>query len=327
LPSIQQRLPVLPFLSSFPSNTLEELDSPRARSARRAYQLMSEMLFERVAICGVGLIGGSLAMLARRHGLIGEIVGLGRSQLNLDVALERKLIDTATRDPVEAARGSDLVVLATPIMAMPATLKAMVDCLPPESVITDVGSVKGWVVRQLEPLLGPRMALVAAHPVAGKEVTGAGAADPELFKGRRTILTPSARSTPEAIAKIETMWGATGAVVEAMDPDVHDRLLALASHLPQLAASSLANAIAEQRVNGLLAANFGATGLRDATRLAMSSWEMWRDICLTNRDPIVESLRLMQSSIAEFEKLIAAGDAKGLEVIFERGRKMRQRLK
>jgi len=265
-------------------------------------------------------------MLVRRHRLVGEIVGLGRSQSNLDVALERKLIDTATRDPVEAARGSDLVVLATPIMAMPATLKAMVDYLPPDTVITDVGSVKGWVVRQLEPVLGPRMALVAAHPVAGKELTGASAADPELFKGRRAILTPSARSTPAAIAKIETLWGATGATVATMEPDVHDRILALASHLPQLAASSLANAIAEQRINGLLAADFGATGLRDTTRLALSSWEMWRDICLTNRDAIVDSLRLLQSSIVEFEKLVAAGDAKGLEVVFARARKMRERL-
>jgi prephenate dehydrogenase len=288
---------------------------------------MPSILFKRVAICGVGLIGGSIAMQARSHGLVGEIIGFGRSQSNLDVALERKLIDFATRDPIEAARGSDLVVLATPIMTMPATLKAMAAHLVPDAVVTDVGSVKAWVVRELEPILGPRMALVAAHPVAGKESTGAAAADSELFRGRRTIITPSARSTPEAMAKIEALWKASGAIVQTMDPDVHDRVLALASHLPQLAASSLASALAAQRVDGLLAADFGATGLRDATRLALSSWEMWRDICLTNSGAIVESLQLMRSSLEEFEKLIATGDAKGLEAAFERGRKLRQRLK
>ena len=256
-----------------------------------------------------------------------EIIGLGRSQSNLDVALERRLIDLATRDPLEAARGSDLVVLATPIMGMPATLRTMAEHLLPDAVVTDVGSVKAWVVRELEPILGPRMALVAAHPVAGKEITGAAAADPELFKGRRTIITPSARSTPEALEKIEALWKATGATVQTMDPEVHDRLLALASHLPQLAASSLASALAAQRVDGLQAADFGATGLRDATRLALSSWEMWRDICLTNSEAIVESLRLMRTSLGEFERLISTKDAKGLEAAFERGRKMRERLK
>src|ERR1700688_3025023 len=166
-------------------------------------------LFRRITVCGVGLIGGSIAMIARREGLVGEIVGLGRTQKNLDLALERKIVDRATQDPAAAARDADLVMLAVPIRTIPDSFAAMKPYLAPDCVVTDVGSVKAWVVRELEPKLGPAMALVAAHPVAGKETTGAAAADPELFKDRRVIITPSARSTPEAISKIETLWRAT----------------------------------------------------------------------------------------------------------------------
>src|SRR5262249_26602996 len=147
--------------------------------------------------------------------------------------------------------------------------------LPPEAVITDVGSVKRWVVEKLEPLLGPGMALVAAHPVAGKETTGAAAADPQLFAGRRVIITPSARTTPAALEKVTQLWLATGARVEQMPAGVHDQILALASHLPQLVSSALGAALADEQVAGHDAAAFGAGGLRGTTRLAMSSGEMW----------------------------------------------------
>jgi prephenate dehydrogenase len=284
-------------------------------------------LFNRMLVCGVGLIGGSLAMIARREGLVAETVGLGRTQQNLDVALKRKLVDRATRDPAEAARGADLVVLCVPVRTIPAVFAAMVRHLPDHAVVTDVGSVKGFVVRELEPLLRPGMALVAAHPVAGKETTGAGAADPELFKDRRVILTPSARSTPDAIERVEALWRATGARVERMAPEVHDQILARASHLPQIVASALAAALADERVDGKLAAEFGATGLRDTTRIAASSPEMWRDICLTNRDAILSALRLYRTSFDDFLRLLEAGDGPGLEALFERGRRIRERIK
>ncbi len=285
------------------------------------------MLFKQMTVCGVGLIGGSLAMLAKRHRLVETTVGLGRTQANLDLALERRLVDSATRDVAEAARGADLVVLAVPIVTMPSLLAAMVPHLPPAAVVTDVGSVKGWVVRELESLLGPRMALVATHPVAGKETTGAAAADPELFVDRRVIVTPSARTTPSALAKVEELWRATGARVERMEPELHDQILARASHLPQIVASALAAALAEERVGGRLAVEFGAGGLRDTTRLAMSSAEMWRDICLTNRDAMLSAAQLFRATFAEFERAIEAGDEETLTRLFERGRAMRERLR
>jgi prephenate dehydrogenase len=284
-------------------------------------------LFRQLTICGVGLIGGSLALATRRAKLAGRIVGLGRTQANLDVAVARGMLDHATRDPADAARGAELVVLAVPIVTMRATLDAMLPHLPANSVITDVGSVKAWVVRELEPRLRDQMALVAAHPVAGKETTGAGAADADLFKDRRVIITPSAKSTPGAIAKLEELWRAAGAHVERMAPEEHDEILARASHLAQIVASVLAAALADERVGAKLAADFGASGLRDTTRLAASSWEMWRDVFLTNREAIGAALRLYGRTFREFAQLIEAGDMQALEVLFNRGRTMRERLK
>jgi prephenate dehydrogenase len=283
-------------------------------------------LFQQMTVCGVGLIGGSLAIVARSAGLAGRIVGVGRTQPNLDLAVERGILDAATRDLAEAARGADLIVLAAPILAMRGALEAMVPYCAPGAIVTDVGSVKAYVVRELEPLLRAGMALVAAHPVAGKETTGAGAADPELFRGRRVIITPSAKSTPEAIAKIETLWAATGARVERMEPALHDAILARASHLPQIVASALGAALADERVGGRLAAEYGASGLRDTTRLAASSWEMWRDIFLTNRDAVADALRLFGSTVEEFQLAIEAGDVAAMERLFERGARMRGKL-
>jgi prephenate dehydrogenase len=284
-------------------------------------------LFRQLTICGVGLIGGSLAITARRLGLVERIVGLGRTQANLELALARGLIDSATRDPAEAARGAGLVMLATPVLSFPETLAAMIPHLPGDAVITDVGSVKGWVVRELEPLLKPGMALVAVHPVAGKETTGAGAAEEGLFIDRRVIVTPSARSSADALERVEALWRATGAKVERMAPAVHDAILARASHLPQMVASALAAALADENVEGRWAAGFGAGGLRDTTRIAASSAEIWRDICLTNRDAIVAALKLFRGAFEQFESAAARADGGELAALFERGRRMRERLK
>jgi prephenate dehydrogenase len=280
-----------------------------------------------MTICGVGLIGGSLALVARRDRLVARIVGLGRTQSNLDVAVKRGMLDFATRDPLEAARGADLIVLAVPIVTMRETLAAIIPHCAPDAVITDVGSVKGWVVRELEPMIPAGMSLVAAHPVAGKETTGAVAADENLFRDRRVIVTPSSRSTKNAISKIETLWRATGARVERLDPDEHDELLARASHLPQMVASALAAALDGERVGDKLASEYGASGLRDTTRLAASSWEMWRDIFATNRDAIAAAARLFSGTFNEFQRAIETGDMNGLEKLFNRGRAMRERIR
>lgn len=284
------------------------------------------ILFRQLTICGVGLIGGSLALNARRHRLVERIVGLGRSQANLDIAIARGLIDFATRDPAEAAHRADLLMLATPIMTFPAILAPMVQHLPPDSVVTDVGSVKAWVVDQLEPLLKSTMSFVGVHPVAGKEITGAAAAEEDLFVNQRVIVTPSALSNAEAVEKVETLWCATGARVERMPPAEHDAILARASHLPQMVASALASALSDETVAGRWAAAYGAGGLRDTTRIAASSPEMWRDICLTNREALARALRLYRNWFDRFEQAVAASDDQALSQLFERGRRMRIRM-
>ena len=284
-------------------------------------------LFKKMTIAGVGLIGGSLTLVAQRDGLIDHIVGFGRTQANLDVAMQRGMIDSSSRDPIEAARGSDLLMLAVPIVAMRETLEKMIPHLAPDAVITDVGSAKGWVVRELEPLINPPMALVAAHPVAGKETTGAIAGDIDLFRDRRVIITPSAKSTAPAIDKIEKLWRATGANVERMDPDVHDAVLARASHLPQIVSSALAASLLDEHVGKLWAAQFGASGLRDTTRLAASSWEMWRDIFIANREALAAAMKLFGDTFADFQRAIDTGDMDALEKLFDRGRRMREKMK
>jgi prephenate dehydrogenase len=284
-------------------------------------------LFKKMTLAGVGLIGGSLALVAKRDALIDHIVGFGRTQANLDVAKERDMIDSSSRDPIEAARGSDLLMLAVPIVAMRATLEKMIPHLAPAAVITDVGSAKGWVVRELEPLINPPMSLVAAHPVAGKETTGAIAGDIDLFRDRRVIVTPSAKSIEPAIEKIEQLWKATGANVERMDPDVHDAVLARASHLPQIVSSALAASLLDEQVGKLWAAQFGASGLRDTTRLAASSWEMWRDIFIANREALAAAMKLFGDTFADFQRAIDAGDIDALEKLFDRGRRMREKMK
>jgi prephenate dehydrogenase len=283
-------------------------------------------LFRQLTICGVGLIGGSLALSARRHRLVERIVGLGRTQANLDVAIARGLVDLATRDAREAAQGADLVMLATPVMRFPATLAAMVPYLPPDAVVTDVGSVKNWVVQQLEPLLKPTMSFVGVHPVAGKEITGASAAEEDLFVGRRVIVTPSELTHEVALEKVEALWRATGARIERMAPAVHDALLARASHLPQIIASALGCALANEMVDGRWAAGFGAGGLRDTTRIAASSPEMWRDICLTNRDALEGALKLYREWFDRFVHAVATTDERALDELFARGRRMRERI-
>ena len=284
------------------------------------------LLFRQLTICGVGLIGGSLALTARKHRLVERIVGLGRTQANLDLALERGLIDFATRDPAEAAHGASLVMLATPVMTFPATLAAMVPFLPLDAVVTDVGSVKSWVVGQLEPLLKEGMSFVGVHPIAGKETTGAIAAEEDLFRNRRVIVTPSKLSTAEAVAKVEALWRATGARIETMAPRVHDAILARASHLPQVVASALGCALADEIVDGRLAAAFGAGGLRDTTRIAGSSPEMWRDICLTNAEAIGTALKLYRQWFDRFEEAVVMKDERALNQLFNQGRRIRERM-
>jgi prephenate dehydrogenase len=262
-------------------------------------------LFERVTIAGVGLIGGSLALAARAAGLIGEVVGYGRSEANLLIAQQRGIIDGYSHDPLEAARGADLLVLAVPVRTIAAVARACAPALASGAVVTDAGSVKGSVVREVEAVLPAGVPFVGAHPIAGTEQSGAAAAFAELFRGHRCVLTPGERAAPAAVAKVRALWEGVGMRVDEMDAPQHDRILAWVSHLPHALAFSAVTALLE--ADGAMR-EFAGPSFRDLTRVAASSTEMWRDIFLANPRQLDGAITAFVATLRELQRAIAEGD-------------------
>jgi prephenate dehydrogenase len=284
-------------------------------------------LFERMVVAGVGLIGGSLGLAARRRALVGEVVGYGRSVANLDVALERGAIDRWSRDAAEAARGADLVVLAVPVRSIGTVAADLVPHAAPDAIVIDAGSVKASVVAALEPIVRPPAAFVACHPIAGTEHSGAANALVDLYEGQLCIVTPTERTSARALERVRALWEGVGMRVESMDAAAHDRLLALVSHLPHAVAYSLIGSIESERVSDRDPIAYSGGGLRDTTRIAASQAEMWRDIFLDNREELLRALDGFAATLDRLRALIAAGDGAGIEAELERARKGRARLK
>lgn len=283
---------------------------------------------DRLLIAGVGLIGGSLAMALRAHGLVGEVVGFGRSAENLRVARRRGIIDRAERDPERAARAADLVVVTVPVQAIAPVLGALVPGLPPTAIITDAGSVKAPVVAAAERVLGESAGrFCGSHPIAGTEHSGAAAALPDLLEGRRCIITPSARTTSVTRKRVHALWEAAGMRVEEMPPRAHDRVFALVSHLPHVAAYALVNAVADADRSGTRRAlAYAAGGFKDWTRIAASSPEMWRDICLANRDEVLAAIDGFGAALERLRVAIAQGDGSAIMAELTRAQTTRRRL-
>jgi prephenate dehydrogenase len=285
--------------------------------------------FKQVAIVGVGLIGGSLGMILRRKGLADQVVGIGRRVENLKTAVEVGAIDRYVSDPKEGVRGADLVVLATPVDTYDRHLKDWASCLAPGAIVSDVGSVKGPLVEQSERAMPAGVHFVGAHPIAGKEKTGVAAGTDQLFQGARCILTPTARTDRQALERIHELWRETGSIVLTMDPYLHDQILGAVSHLPHVAAFALMNALAELRDRQLPAldlAGHSGGGLRDTTRIAASSPEMWRDIFVWNRANVVAFIERYERALGELKRLIQTGDAAGIEKALERAKAEREKL-
>ena len=283
-------------------------------------------LFHRMVIAGVGLIGGSLGIAARRHGLVEESVGFGRGEANLRTALERGAVDRYDLDPTRAARGADLVVLAVPVASMRAVAERLLAHAAPDAVVIDVGSVKRGVVDAVEPVVHPPAAFVGCHPIAGTEQSGAAHAFPELFDGHWCIVTPTDRTPGAALERVVELWRGVGMRVETMKPDDHDRLLALVSHLPHVVAWALVDAIASERIDGREPLDYSGGGLRDTTRIAASHPDMWRDIFLANRAEVLRSLDLFEQALERLRRAIERGDGPGLRAELERLRAARERM-
>jgi prephenate dehydrogenase len=286
--------------------------------------------FKQVVIIGVGLIGGSLGMNIRRQGLADQVVGVGRRIENLKTAVALGAIDRYVADPQEAVRGADLVILATPVDTYERHLQEWGHCLSTGAIVSDVGSVKGTLVERSEAAMPSGVHFVGAHPIAGKEKTGVAAGSDQLFRGARCILTPTKRTDPTALDRVRQVWEETGSIVLTMDPHVHDQILGAVSHLPHVAAFALINALADlrdQQVPSLDLAGHSGGGLRDTTRIAASSPEMWRDIFLWNRDNVVSYIDRYTRALEELKQLIKAGDAAGIEKLLERAKGEREKLK
>ncbi|MDK2742830.1 MAG: prephenate dehydrogenase/arogenate dehydrogenase family protein [Nitrospira sp.] len=285
--------------------------------------------FRQVAIIGVGLIGGSLGMILRRKALADHVVGVGRRVENLKTAVALGAIDRYVADPQEGVRGSDLVILATPVDTYERHLREWAHCLAPGAIVSDVGSVKGTLVERSETAMPMGVHFVGAHPIAGKEKTGVAAGSDQLFKGARCILTPTKRTDTTALERVRQLWEETGSILLSMDPHLHDQILGAVSHLPHVVAFALMNALAElrdQQLPSLDLAGHSGGGLRDTTRIAASSPEMWRDIFLWNRDNVVSYIDRYGRALDELKQLIKAGDAAGIEKVLERAKGEREKL-
>jgi len=274
-------------------------------------------VIQRLAILGVGLIGGSLALSLRRHGAVGEVVGCGRRPESLERAAALGVVDRWTTDPAEAVAGADVAVVCVPLRAVRGVFEALRGAVRPGTVVTDAGSVKGTVIADAEAVFGEVPAwLIPGHPIAGTEHSGVDAAFAELYDRRRVILTPPAGADADAVARVEAMWRAAGARVVYMAAEHHDEVLAATSHLPHVLAYTLVDTLAgwDDRQEIF---EYAAGGFRDFTRIASSDPAMWRDICAANRDHLVRALRRYQAELEQVAEALAAGDDERLLRVFE----------
>ena len=283
-------------------------------------------LFTRVTIVGVGLIGGSLGLAAKAAGLVGEVVGFGRSAANLHTARERGAIDRIATTAAEATRDSDAIVLAAPVGACAGLAREFSSSARPGTLLTDAASVKGALVPTFEAAWAAVGPVVGAHPIAGSEASGAAAARGDLFRDRRCVLTPTATTAPTALARVRALWEGVGMVVEEMTPDEHDAVLGRISHLPHLIAYALVNAAGGARVGGRNVLDYAGGGFLDTTRIAASRPELWRDILLANRDALALSLREFRAALDRLSDLIARGDGAALEAALAEAEQLRRRL-
>ena len=274
------------------------------------------MPFEKITLVGVGLLGGSLALAIRERKLAARVKGYVRREASLLECEQAGLKDFATRDLLSAVRDADLVILCTPLAQMRELAERMAAALKPRAIVSDVGSVKLSVVQELEPLITQAGAhFIGAHPMAGAEKTGVGAARADLFCHAVCVLTPGSRSDSKAVQRLEEFWRAVGTRTLKLTAELHDELVARCSHLPHVVAAELANCVlnpANPKEQSLLCAN----GFRDTTRIASGSPEMWRDIALANRENVGRVLGAFIGDLQELQRALANGDAAAIEQFF-----------
>ena len=286
---------------------------------------MSKPIYEHVALIGLGLIGSSIAHAVRRGGLASRITGHAKSDATRKTAERLRLCDAVYADPAEAVAGADLVILCTPVGSYGALAEAIAPALSPGATVTDVGSVKGAVVRDVAPHLAEGVHFIPGHPIAGTEHSGPEAGFAELFDGRWTILTPPGGADAEAVVRLQRFWEACGASVELMTPEHHDLVLAIVSHVPHLIAYNIVGTASDlEQVTQKEVIKFSASGFRDFTRIAASDPTMWRDVFLNNREAVLEMLGRFVEDLTSLQRAIRWGDGDALFDLFTRTRAIRR---
>jgi cyclohexadieny/prephenate dehydrogenase len=286
---------------------------------------MTEPLFDTVAIIGLGLIGSSVARGVKTRGLAKHVVGYDASPGVRRRADELALCHQIFGTPEEAVEHADLVLLAVPVGATADAANAIAPHLSKDAILTEVGSVKAAIIRQVSDKLPPGVVFVPGHPIAGTEHSGPDAGFAELFEDRWCILTPCERSTDAAVAKVTAFWQALGSQVEIMTPDHHDIVLAITSHIPHLIAYNIVGTAADlEEVTQSEVIKFSAGGFRDFTRIAASDPVMWRDVFLNNKEAVLEVLGRFSEDLAALQRMIRWEDGKSLQELFTRTRAIRR---
>ncbi len=287
--------------------------------------MSSTKLFNKIALIGIGLIGSSIAHAVKKNGLAASVSVGDVRQDHCDKALELGCCDQASTNLALAVKDADLVLLCVPIGANAEVAEKIATHLKPGAIVSDVGSVKQAVVRDVGPLLPEGVHLVPGHPIAGTEFSGPEAGFAELFQGRWCILTPPSGTAEEATAKVTALWRGMGSMIEIMDPSHHDMVLAITSHLPHLIAYTIVGTASnlEESLKGEVI-RYSASGFRDFTRIAASDPIMWRDVFLNNRDAVLEMLQRFSEDLTALQRAIRWGEGQVLEDLFTRTRAIRR---
>tara|TARA_E500000331_G_scaffold354758_1_gene408555 strand:+ start:220 stop:1143 length:924 start_codon:yes stop_codon:yes gene_type:complete len=286
---------------------------------------MSTPLFNKVAFIGIGLIGSSIARVMRRDGLAKSIVACARSDETLKTVLQLSLADEVTKEPAVAAQDADLVMICTPISTYGMIAEAIAPSLKPGAIVTDVGSVKASAVTAIAPHLPKGTHFVPGHPIAGTENSGPKSGFDTLFEGRWFLITPPPGTDQGAIDKVAELWKRAGSNIDFLEPEHHDQVLAITSHLPHLIAYTIVGTATdlEDHIKSEVV-KYSASGFRDFTRIAASDPVMWRDIFIANRDAVLEMLGRLSEDLSSLQRAIRVGDGDTLEALFRRTREIRR---
>jgi len=286
---------------------------------------MTTPLFEKVAFIGFGLIGSSIARVMQRDGLAGTIVASARTDATLETVMSLGLADSVTKDPAEAVRDADLVMICTPVSTYGAIAAAIAPALKQGAIVTDVGSVKASAIKAVMPHLPAGVHFVPGHPIAGTENSGPESGFDTLFEGRWFLITPPPGTDQDAIDKVAELWSRAGSNIDYLEPEHHDQVLAITSHLPHLIAYTIVGTATdlEDHIKSEVV-KYSASGFRDFTRIAASDPVMWRDIFIENRDAVLEMLGRLSEDLAGLQRAIRVGDGDTLESLFRRTREIRR---